>query len=215
MTFQNKNPTKMIQFAFWCYFNLLAHFKSIRKYCFKKIYISVGNLDKILQRGFVFSLPAISVIMMTSLNCTNFFRILERALCWMPLIPSWSVEVLILGLEGMDSPPLNGDLLFRSSLTLPSLEDLLMSLHNASYAKMEPIESPIKQTWPQNPEPSSDWRKLAKISFALLTILDTELWYSGEDPAKIGMVPIGNRSLETTKSSLPRPFKAGITSKLF
>ena len=135
---------------------------------------------------------------------------------WWYQLPSWSVEVLILGLEGMDSPPLlNGDLLlFRSSLTLPSLEDLLMSLHNASYAKMEPIESPIKHTWPQNPEPSSDWRKLAKTSFALLTILDTELWYSGEDPAKIGMVPIGNRSLETTKSSLPRPFKAGITSKL-
>ena len=58
-------------------------------------------------------------------------------------------------------------------------------------------------------------RKSANISFAQVTIFVTEAWYSGEDVDKIGIVPIGRRSLETTKSSdLPTLFGVGITSKL-
>ena len=79
---------------------------------------------------------------------------------------------------------------------------------------MAPIESPIRQTCPQNPMPSSDFRKSENISLAEVTIFVTEVWYSGEDVDKIGIVPIGRRSLEATKSSLPRLFKEGITSKL-
>ncbi len=89
------------------------------------------------------------------------------------------------------------------------------TLDSICFSKQEQeFDIPIKQTWPQKPWPSSELIKSAKTLLAAFTILLTLAWYSGEDAANMGIVPMGSLSLETPKSSIPLAFMVVITSKL-